>query len=263
MAIVWSSRYPGQVAVDPGYPHGKPRNVSVPGDGSGTPLEAAWVSDLAGWQAALLAEAGITPSGQPDTATVSDYTNAIKSVAAISMTSSPHNWTAAQTFQGNLGVGGEVVYVDAAGAPTRKTHDILIPLTDFSSWPGHDATSINFTLVNDKSNPPKPYWVGSTGPTLMAEVSLRHNTQILGASALVVANGSIALTVNLRTADAAGNTMTFGGSANRSSDGQIDLTLPTPLTVQDGVSVPLIYFTTGSGNFRVHWVKLRVSETGP
>lgn len=262
MAIVWSSRYPGQVAVDPGYPHGKPRNVAVPGDGSGTPLEAAWVSDLAGWQAALLAEAGITPSGQPDTATVSDYTNAIKSVAAISITGTPHNWTAPQTFQGNVGVGGEVVYVNAAGAPTRKTRDILIPLNAFSSWPAFDATSINFTLVNDKSSPPKPYWSGSTGPILMAEVALRPDTQVLGASAFVSANGAISLAVNLRTADGAGNTMTPGGSASRSTDGQLDLVLPSALTV-GAASVPLISLTTGSGNFRVHWVTLRVAETGP
>ena len=133
MAIRWSDEYPGQIAVDPGWPHGKPRNVAVPGDGSGTPLEAAWVSDLAGWQAALLQEAGITPSGDPDKVGASDYTEAIKTLAGAGLanfTSTAHTWTAPQGFTSGYianswGVQGEVLYCDAGGIVTAKARTTL------------------------------------------------------------------------------------------------------------------------------------------
>jgi hypothetical protein len=78
MAIVPSTEYPGQVAVDAAYPQGKARNRLTPGDGTGTPLEELWVNDLWGFLQALLLAAGATPSGVPDTADVSQYLDAIQ-----------------------------------------------------------------------------------------------------------------------------------------------------------------------------------------
>lgn len=82
MALKPSDRYPGQIDTsDPvGYPHGKARNRSLPGDGTGTPWERDVVNDLFGMQQALLLYAGITPSEVPDTARVSQYLAAIDSM---------------------------------------------------------------------------------------------------------------------------------------------------------------------------------------
>lgn len=79
MAIDPSAVYPTQVDTsDPtGYPYGKPQNVTVPGDGSGTPLEETWLSDLFGFLQALLGEASATPSGTPDKVGASQYVDAI------------------------------------------------------------------------------------------------------------------------------------------------------------------------------------------
>jgi hypothetical protein len=78
MAIVPSDDYAGQITTgDGGYPEGKAKNVAVAGDGTGTPLEAAWVNDLWGWLQSLLARAGITPSGNPDEVGTSDYMDAL------------------------------------------------------------------------------------------------------------------------------------------------------------------------------------------
>lgn len=78
MAIVPSAQFPGQIITgDPGYPLGKPRNVTVTGDGTGTPLRAQWVADLFGWQQALLDRASITPSGNPDEVGASDYMDSL------------------------------------------------------------------------------------------------------------------------------------------------------------------------------------------
>ncbi len=83
MALDLSARYPGQVATsDPaGYPYGMAQNVTVEGDGTGTPLEKDLVNDIYGALQALLVAAGITPSGFPDKANASQYLTAIRWIA--------------------------------------------------------------------------------------------------------------------------------------------------------------------------------------
>jgi hypothetical protein len=80
MAIDPSAEYGAQVDTsDPtGYPQGQARNISSPGDGTGTPLERKWVSDVWGFEQALLAAAGITPSGTPDKVGASQYLEALQ-----------------------------------------------------------------------------------------------------------------------------------------------------------------------------------------
>lgn len=81
MAIIPSEQYPGKTAGNTAdYPFGEPRNITAPGDGTGTPWEAALVKDLFGFEQALLNEADITPSGEPDTALDSQYLAAIKKI---------------------------------------------------------------------------------------------------------------------------------------------------------------------------------------
>lgn len=81
MAINPGTKYPGKVAPPTaGYPFSSARNVSTPGDGTGTPFEAALVNDLFGFQQALLSEVGATPSGTPDQVGASQYLDAIKGI---------------------------------------------------------------------------------------------------------------------------------------------------------------------------------------
>lgn len=174
MGIVWSALYPGQIAVAAGYPHGKPRNVAVPGDGTGTPLEAAWLSDLAGWQANMLAEAGIVPSGTPDQVGASDYTEAIKVIAGASFstfTTDVHNWTALQTFtaglivKSDIGLTGEMVYVDASGAAIRKPRYEWLPLDLFAVSPS--AALVNGELGLVTTGVAAPYAAEATRQILL------------------------------------------------------------------------------------------------
>lgn len=85
MAISPEDEYGAQVDTsDPtGYPHGQARNITSPGDGTGTPLEKKWVTDLWGWEQALLTEAGaIEPSGTPDKVGASQYLEALERLFA-------------------------------------------------------------------------------------------------------------------------------------------------------------------------------------
>ena len=63
---------------DTNYPNGSIVNASAPGVKDGTPLDADWGNDYAGFDAALFAEVGITPNGDPDTALSSQRLEAIK-----------------------------------------------------------------------------------------------------------------------------------------------------------------------------------------
>lgn len=81
MALDLTQQYPQQVdGSTPAYPLGKARNVTSPDDNNATPLDEAWLNDHFGFQQALLAEAGIVPSGEPDQVGASQYLEAIRSL---------------------------------------------------------------------------------------------------------------------------------------------------------------------------------------
>lgn len=80
MAINPNVAFPGKTAgTSPEYPYGKARDVSSPGDGTGTPLKAAWLNDWFGLQQSILSEMSVTPSGIPDEVGSSQVWDAIKS----------------------------------------------------------------------------------------------------------------------------------------------------------------------------------------
>jgi hypothetical protein len=82
MGINPYSRYPTKTnAPDADYPYGSARNITTPGDGTGTPWEQAVVNDLWGWMQNLLYQAGISPSGNPDKKGTSQYYDAIRRTA--------------------------------------------------------------------------------------------------------------------------------------------------------------------------------------
>lgn len=83
MAINPSTEFVGKIDnSDPtGYPLGKARNVTAPGDGTGTPFVANLLNDLFGFQQALLTQAALTASGTPDAANASQYLEALQKLS--------------------------------------------------------------------------------------------------------------------------------------------------------------------------------------
>jgi hypothetical protein len=83
MAINPGTRYPGKMApAVPAYPYGQARNITNPGDGTGTPWEADVVNDLFGLQQALLSAAAVVPSTVPEAVGASQYLQAIVGLAS-------------------------------------------------------------------------------------------------------------------------------------------------------------------------------------
>lgn len=78
MALNPTNAFIGQIgAPSADYPFGQAQDITVPGDGTGTPFEALLLNDIFGFQQALLSESGITPSGTPDKVDASQYLDAI------------------------------------------------------------------------------------------------------------------------------------------------------------------------------------------
>lgn len=67
--------------ADTDYPFGSIKDNTSPGANDGTPLSAVWGNDFEGFRQAAMTEAGITPSGLPDTAQDSQLLDAVKFVA--------------------------------------------------------------------------------------------------------------------------------------------------------------------------------------
>lgn len=81
MAINPEIEFPGKInPSDADYPYGSARNITSPGDGTGTPWLAPLVNDIFGFQQALLSNAGIVPSGNPDKVGDSQYLDALKKI---------------------------------------------------------------------------------------------------------------------------------------------------------------------------------------
>lgn len=82
MALDYETRYPGQVApASVNYPFGEAQNITIPGDGTGTPWEQDLTNDVFGLLQAILDEAGIVPNGNPDTAVISQYLQGVKKLS--------------------------------------------------------------------------------------------------------------------------------------------------------------------------------------
>jgi hypothetical protein len=81
MALLINDKFTPRVNPgDTNYPNGSIKDETTPGARDGTPLEADWANDYLGGDAALFAEVGITPSGNPDTVLVSQRLQALQTL---------------------------------------------------------------------------------------------------------------------------------------------------------------------------------------
>lgn len=72
MLQIYNKYNPNANPANTDYPNGSGKDESVSGANDGTPLEMSWYNDMLGFSEALLAQGRLTPSGNADTALVSD-----------------------------------------------------------------------------------------------------------------------------------------------------------------------------------------------
>lgn len=224
MAINPETQYPGKIAQStPDYPYGAARNITVPGDGTGTPWEAALVNDLFGWQQALLSEAAIVPTGTPEKVGASQYLDAMFGVIAqvfasvANMKAKP--LTAGRTVRTNGyftgGDRGGALYLIKTAAQAATDGDVI------------DEKG-NHTLTN-----------GNVAILISERTNLNYGC---------AADGTVNDTVALQALDAAGGGLILKGIVRV----QADIALVSDYAFEDGgiIAPDSAYTITWSGSIR-------------
>jgi hypothetical protein len=210
MAIIPSEKYPQQILLDAAYPQGKARNTTMPGDGTGTPLEADWLNDLFGFEQALLDAAGIEPSRVPDSVDQSQYLQAIEKLIdddvdpvkadLDTFESQPHAWTdtnsfaAAVTMGSDVSVAGTVTLsgaLDANGNVNISQHVTLDGATNrikYSSPRGSQFVIVPATQINGdwERDATLPYAISCdvAGGEMSVQIRVPSNGTLTGVLAL-------------------------------------------------------------------------------
>jgi len=127
--------------IDGNFPTGSIKNETVPGANDGTPLDADWGNDYVGADAALMAETGLTPSGDVDTVVVSDRLKALKTLPNFN-SSIPYM---SETLQGDSG--------SAVNDPDIKVGKIVITSENTAG----DGGGAAYLTVLTSSVTPNPF----------------------------------------------------------------------------------------------------------
>lgn len=146
MAINPETQYPGKIAPStPDYPYGAARNITNPGDGTGTPWEAALVNDLFGFQQAALKAADIAPSGNPEKVGASQYLTALLSIMATTVETTAAITTTNLTNQKVIRTGGFEAIGDGMGSDWVATGNTGTPATtDYANGLIYDSKGNEF-----------------------------------------------------------------------------------------------------------------------
>lgn len=153
MAINPSVSYSGKTTTpDANYPYGGAQNITSPGDGTGTPWEAALVNDIFGFQQELLSKANITPTGNPEKVNASQYLDSLRNILGANVTTlnaagSPYTLTQAQA--------GYVIVDASAGAVT-----ITLPAANV-------IKGINYKFIRIDSTPANAVTINRAGSDLI------------------------------------------------------------------------------------------------
>lgn len=124
--------YPSRTtAPDDDYPSGGAQDISAPGDGTGTPWTAAVLNDINGFHQALVAAAGITVSGSPETVPASQLLEALLQI---------QTYASITAFGADPALADNTAFIQAALDAAANGGGVVIP-------PGNFITD-KLTMVN-------------------------------------------------------------------------------------------------------------------
>lgn len=163
MALDIASKYPGKSnAATAAYPFGSARNITTPGDGTGTPLEEAWLNDLFGFQQELLASSGAEPNGAPDEVGSSQYVDAIRyttvgnvqNIGALRATEPGRRRAVWLNEHTSGGVGGGLFYFDADDTTSADDNGVTIVTPGGARWKRRIDGYVNLEMFGSIESTP-------------------------------------------------------------------------------------------------------------
>lgn len=213
MAIKLFEKYGPDRANAPttGHPVGSIKNESVPGANDGTPLDQEWGNDYAGFDAALFAEAEITPSGLVDTAINSQRLQAL--IIAISANGAKIQ-TVADAKNNNLIKEGSLVILSDRGYGIFKAQSGETP-DERRIIQSTVKPTLSFVLQDDPSNTIilRQWGLNGVDDTDILQDALDYANgrpvDVFGASNL---NGTITGVTDVKLFNSAGSTITLSNA---------------------------------------------------
>lgn len=155
MAIIPKTLYPLKFdAFEPAWPQGKPRRILVAGDGTGSPWDLEIVEDIMGLQQALLLKAGVSPTGDSETALVSQYYDCLTTLFARSVATTTLILTTKLPLVAGVQTGGFLAAGDGGGAYWAATGGTgPAGTTAFATGKIYDDDGREFAIVPGDINP--------------------------------------------------------------------------------------------------------------
>lgn len=158
MAInIYEKFAPRANPADGDYPYGSIKNESVPGAKDGTPLDAEWGNDYAGFDAELFAQTGTVPSGIPDKLGASQRVDATNILAVSRALNAPVGAVVASSAVGLELDGVSHIFEDTLKKTWKKPINVGLGETLVSVSPlgvlTTSASSYNMVVVELASTP--------------------------------------------------------------------------------------------------------------
>ncbi len=160
--------YPGQTAgVTANYPSGEARNVTVSGDGLGTPWEQQIINDIRGFMEKVVADAPIVISGAPETALSSDVLTGLQLILL--------NRNELTTNGGDIPVIGDRLPAQHRDG-LRLTRDSIVLLTMSPGSARNTADDSDLILPSSLQKQINATWVVGAGGGLPDALAIATNT---------------------------------------------------------------------------------------
>jgi len=174
MALDITNSFPGKsTSASTNYPYGSARNVTVSGDGTGTPFVADLVNDIFGMQQSFLSAAGITPSGNPDKVGASQYLDALQFLMNVYPLAVSQNTGAA--LMGTSDGGNVQQNLDALSAGQIGGVIVFTTFTLLDAYAPANASEqrSSFKVTNDTDTSKNGYyhWISGTAYEKDAELA--------------------------------------------------------------------------------------------
>ncbi|QXV72926.1 hypothetical protein [Edwardsiella phage PVN06] len=157
MALILPNRYPGragQVSVD--YPQGTFKNRSAPNVEDGTYMEQDWLNDMYGFFGAILKAANVSPNGTVDTATSSQFYDALGKLFPLKSTLGNASTKNVGVGAGDVAAGNVTFGISQAWRNMTSSRQYGVMYTNSSSRPIavgiHTALPISTTLTIQVDN---------------------------------------------------------------------------------------------------------------
>lgn len=232
MAINPETAFPGKITASSAeYPFGKARNITLPGDGTGTPWDQLLLNDILGFQQAILSEANVVPTGSPDEVGASQYLNA---VARIGMASFDTKALMAAKKPADLEEGQLVFMISRSVAGDKAAGAFRVTKTNISSGVtgdpqegifvpfDSDPTGASGGFIRNNLGFPVFQWWGAIGDfsaddTVALQAGLDFGQSTL--SIIYLLEGAYKTTARLNMTNTFGITGVGDGSIIRSSPG--------------------------------------------